>query len=88
MSYFVGKYEIVNVNTFTVTFRQSIWALPPPPHPNQSNNDLRSPKFVRAQYAQLYSLAETPQRNRSLPSQPLSPPAFGLIYEGAIGQPR
>jgi hypothetical protein len=28
----------------------------------------------------LYSLAETPQ----LPP----PPAFGLIYEGAIGQPR
>ncbi len=29
---------------------------------------------------QLYSLAETPQ----LPPSP----AFGLIYEGAIGQPR
>ncbi len=29
---------------------------------------------------ELYSLAETPQ----LPP----PPAFGLIYEGAIGQPR
>jgi len=28
----------------------------------------------------LYSLAETPN--------PLHPPAFGLIYEGAIGQPR
>ncbi len=28
---------------------------------------------------QLYSLAETPQP---------PPPAFGLIYEGAIGQPR
>jgi hypothetical protein len=30
---------------------------------------------------QLYSLAETPQ----LPQLP-PPPAFGLIYEGAIGQ--
>ncbi len=30
--------------------------------------------------AQLYSLAETPQAT--------PPPAFGLIYEGAIGQPR
>ncbi len=29
---------------------------------------------------QLYSLAETPQ--------PPPPPAFGLVYEGAIGQPR
>ncbi len=29
---------------------------------------------------QLYSLAETPQLT--------SPPAFGLKYEGAIGQPR
>ncbi len=31
-------------------------------------------------FVQLYSMAETPQ----LPP----PPAFGLIYEGAIGQPR
>ncbi len=31
---------------------------------------------------QLYSLAETPQ----LPAP--TPPHFGLIYEGAIGQPR
>jgi hypothetical protein len=36
----------------------------------------RSPKFI---CAQLYSLAEN--------SQP-PPPAFGHIYEGAIGQPR
>ena len=36
---------------------------------------VRSPKFI---WAPVYSLAETP---------PLSPfPAFGLIYEGAIGQ--
>jgi hypothetical protein len=34
------------------------------------------------QSAQLYSLAETPQ-----PPLP-SPPPVGLIYEGAIGQPR
>jgi hypothetical protein len=39
----------------------------------------RSPKFIWAPCAQLYSLAETPQH---------PPPAFGLICEGAIGQPR
>ena len=32
---------------------------------------------------QLYSLAETPAT-----ATPIYPPAFGLIYEGAIGQPR
>ena len=42
------------------------------------NNGVRSPKFVWTPCAQLYSLAETPH----------PPPAFGLIYEGAIGQPR
>ncbi len=42
--------------------------------------DLQSPKFTWAPCAQLYSLAEPPQ----LPPSP----AFGLIYEGAIGQPR
>ncbi len=31
--------------------------------------------------AQLYSIAEAPQH-------PTPPPAFGLIYKGAIGQPR
>ncbi len=56
---FVGKCEIVDANPFTVQSRQNI----PPPHPhrNQSNNDLRSPKIVQAQCAQLYSLAETSQ---------------------------
>jgi len=38
-----------------------------------------SPKFIWAPCAQLYSLAENPQA---------SPPPFGLIYEGAIGQPK
>jgi hypothetical protein len=32
-------------------------------------------------YIELYSFAETPQNSPS-------PPAFGLICEGAIGQPR
>jgi hypothetical protein len=40
--------------------------------------DLQS--FFFAPCAELHSLAETPQ-----PSPP--PLAFGLIYEGAIGQP-
>jgi hypothetical protein len=40
---------------------------------------VRSPKFIWAPCAQLCSLAEAPQP---------PPPAFGLIYEGAIGQPR
>ncbi len=35
---------------------------------------VRSAKFTWASCVQLYSLAEIPQ-----------PPAFGLIYEGAIG---
>jgi hypothetical protein len=39
---------------------------------------VRSSKFIWAPCAQLYSLAETPRH----------PPAFGLIDEGAIGQPR
>ncbi len=43
---------------------------------------VRSPKFIWAPCEQLYSLAETLQ----LPS--LLPAAFGLIYEGGIGQPR
>jgi hypothetical protein len=34
--------------------------------------------------AQLYSLAEAPQT----PTSPPHPPVFGLIYGGAIGQPR
>jgi hypothetical protein len=38
---------------------------------------VRSPKLFWAPCVQLYSLAETSQ----LPP----PPAFGLIYEGAIG---
>jgi hypothetical protein len=42
---------------------------------------VRSPKFIWAPCAQPYSLAETP---RNLPP----PPAFGLIYEGAVDQPR
>ncbi len=42
---------------------------------------VRSPKFIWVPDAQLCSLAETPQPI-------LLPPAFGLIYEGAIGQPR
>jgi hypothetical protein len=41
---------------------------------------VRSPKFIWDLYAQLYSMDETPQ----LPPSP----AFGLIYEGAFGQPR
>ncbi len=42
---------------------------------------VKSPKFIWAPvYVQLYSYAETPH---------LPPPtAFGLIHEGAIGQPR
>jgi hypothetical protein len=40
---------------------------------------VRSPKFIWAPCVQLYSLAETPQ----LPTSPS--PAFGLIYEDAIG---
>jgi hypothetical protein len=44
------------------------------------NMELDLQKFIWASCAQLYSLAETPQ----LPPSP----AFGLIYEGAIGQPR
>ncbi len=40
---------------------------------------VRSPKFIWAPCAQLYSLAETPA---------VPPPAFGLIYEGAIGKRR
>ncbi len=36
-------------------------------------------KFIRAPCAQLYSLAEAPQT---------PPPPFGLILEGAIGQPK
>ncbi len=39
-----------------------------------------SPKFIWAPCAQLYSLAETPQLS--------PPPAFGLISDVAIGQPR
>jgi hypothetical protein len=42
---------------------------------------VRSPKFICAPCAQLYSLAETQHPTPT-------PPAFGLIYEGAIGQPR
>ncbi len=38
---------------------------------------VRSLKFIWAPCAQLYSLAVTPNP---------PPPAFGLIYEGAIGQ--
>jgi hypothetical protein len=37
----------------------------------------RSPKFIWAPVYSLFTLAETPQL-----------PPFGLIYEGAIGQPR
>ncbi len=40
---------------------------------------VRSSKFIGASCAQVYSLAETPHP---------PPPAFGLIYEGAISQPR
>ncbi len=40
---------------------------------------VRPPKLIWAPYAQLHSLAEIPS---------LHPPAFGFIYEGAIGQPR
>ncbi len=41
---------------------------------------VRSPKFIWAPCAQLYSFAETQQTPQ--------PPAFGLIYEGAIRQLR
>ncbi len=44
-------------------------------------NGVRSPKVYLGSFVQLYSLAETPQL---LPPSP----AFGLIYEDAIGQPR
>jgi hypothetical protein len=44
---------------------------------------VRSPNFNWALCAQLYSLTETPK-----PPPPHPPPAFGLIYEGGIGQPR
>ncbi len=44
--------------------------------------EVRFPKFIWSPCSQLYSLAEAPQR------PPPIPPAFGLIYEGAIGQPR
>jgi hypothetical protein len=46
--------------------------------------DLKSLFGLHVQCAQLYSLAETTQRN----PRPPPPPPFGLIYEGAIGQPR
>jgi hypothetical protein len=50
-----------------------------PAHNHRLNVELDLQSFFWAPCAQLYSLAETPQvRN----------PAFGLIYEGAIGQPR
>jgi len=39
-------------------------------------------EFIWAPGALLYSVAKTPQ-----PAPP-PPPAFGLIYKGAIGQPR
>ncbi len=48
----------------------------------QVKYEVRSPKFIWAPCAQLYTLAEIPN-----PPPPFSP-AFGLINEGAIGQPR
>ncbi len=45
---------------------------------------VKSPKFIWAPCALLYSLADTPQT----PPLPRHPPAFGLKNEGAIGQPR
>jgi hypothetical protein len=45
--------------------------------------DLQSLFVLHVHCAQLFSLAETPQ-----PPPPPHTPAFGLIYEGAIGQPR
>ncbi len=47
---------------------------------SQVKYGVRSPKFIWAPCAQLYSLAETPQ--------PPPTPAFGLIYEGASSPPR
>jgi hypothetical protein len=43
--------------------------------------DLESLFGLNVHTAQMYSLAETPQ-----PQPPSLPPAFGLIYVGAIGQ--
>jgi hypothetical protein len=43
----------------------------------------RSPKFIWAPCAELYSLADTPQP----PGCPPPPPHLGS-YKGAIGQPR
>ncbi len=43
--------------------------------------DIHSLFELHVHCAQLYSLAETPQ-------PPRPPLAFGVIYEGAIGQPR
>ncbi len=42
--------------------------------------DLQSLFGLHGHTAQLFSLTEAPQ--------PSPPPAFGLIYEAAIGQPR
>jgi hypothetical protein len=57
------------------------------PHSFQLNHGVRPPKFIWAlcECAQLYSLAET--RKPHSPPTP-HPPAFGLIYDGAMGQPR
>ncbi len=48
--------------------------------------DPRSPEFICTQCVQLYSFAETQQATPLPPPPPT--PAFGLIYDGAIGQPR
>ncbi len=47
--------------------------------------DLQSLFGLQMHSCTVYTLAETPQAATTLPP-PF--PAFGLIYEGAIGQPR
>ncbi len=88
---FVGKCLIVthlhNFKLFRAPEEYMVCGRNPPPRhlgtalgvTPQVKYGVRSPKFFWAPCAQLYSLAETPHP---------PPPAFVLIYEGAIGQQR
>ncbi len=68
----------LSVQLYGNTDRSMLW------QKKTKNHRLNMELDLQSLCTQLYSLAEAPQSPLPTPH----PPAFGLVYKGAIGQPR
>ncbi len=80
--YHLEFFKLIITVSVDVIFKSKLhrWDIAPIGFTVEHRLNMKISTIYLGSSVQLYSLAETPQLHPS--------PAFGLIYEGAIGQPR